>query len=91
MQGTNYLNRFNNVLTNFSKLLMVPQLSSALSVAAPLVQGVEELLGINNGSLHLGFHQLFSKGGGNLQPGYIAVILAQENDISESRLWVVDG
>ena len=91
MQGTNYLDRFINVLTNFSKLLTVPQLSAALSVASPLVHGVEELLGVNNGTLHLGFHQLFSKGGGNLQPGYIAVILAQESEISKSRLWVVDG
>ncbi len=91
MQGANYLNRFINVLTNFSKLLIVPQLSSTLSVAAPLVQGVEELLGVNNGALHLGFHQLFSKGGGNLQPGYTAVILAEENKINRNRLWVVDG
>ena len=84
MQGENYLDRLINVLSGFSNLLAVPQLSAAINVAAPLVHGVQELLGI---------HQLFNKDSGNLRPGYTAILLAQDDpakQVKPQELWVVD-
>ncbi len=94
MQGEDFLNRFIKVMGDFSNILVVPQLSAALSVAEPIAKGVEELLGVTNGDLHLGLHQAFvgGEGGGanTLKAGYIAAILAEENELDASKLWVVN-
>lgn len=94
MQGEAYINRFIKVMGDFAGLLAVPQLSAALSVAGPVADGVQELLGVSNGALHLGLHQAFTgKGGGGaneLKAGYIAVILAEEAEVAKNRLWVID-
>jgi hypothetical protein len=94
MQGQDNLNQFIKVMGDFADILVVPQLSAALSVAGPIAQGIEELLGASNGDLHLGLHQAFvGKGGGDsnlLKAGYIAVILAQESEINANNLWVVN-
>ena len=90
MRGKNYLNNFISILENFSKLLTVPQLSAALTVAAPLAQGVEKLFGIGEMMPRLRFHQLFSTTSGNLQAGYIIVILAEEDQIHTDQLWAVN-
>ena len=79
---------------DFAGLLAVPQLSAALNVAGPVANGVQELLGVSNGALHLGLHQVFTgRGGGGaneLKAGYIAVILAQEGEVDKDRLWIVE-
>lgn len=94
MQGQDYLNRFIKVMGDFASILVVPQLSAALSVAVPIAKGIEDLLGASNGDLHLGLHQAFvGKGGGNtnlLKAGYIAAILAQESELNANNLWVVN-
>jgi hypothetical protein len=94
MQGQDYLNRFIKVMGDFANILVVPQLSAALSVAVPIAKGIEDLLGASNGDLHLGLHQAFlGKGGGNtnlLKAGYIAAILAQESELNANNLWVVN-
>jgi hypothetical protein len=94
MEGTDYLNRFIKVMGDFANILVVPQLSTALNVAGPIAKGVEELLGVSNGNLHLGLHQSFvgKEGGGAniLKAGYIAAILAEESNLDPSKLWVVD-
>jgi hypothetical protein len=93
MQGQDNLNKFIKVMGDFANILVVPQLSAAISVAGPIAKGIEELLGASNGDLHLGLHQAFvGKGGGNtnlLKAGYIAVILAQETELNANNLWVI--
>ncbi len=94
MQGEDYLNRFIKVMGDFSSILVVPQLSTALNVAGPIAKGVEELLGVSNGDMHLGLHQSFvGKGGGStncLKAGYIAAILAEEEELDTNGLWVMN-
>lgn len=93
MQGSNVLRNVMGVLGEFSKLLVVPQLSAALAIAGPIVNGLQTLVGNNqNGTLHLGFRQTFTEAGGNggndFHPGYIAVIAEDETQIKRENLWV---
>jgi hypothetical protein len=93
MQGQDYVKRFINVLSDFAGLVAVPQLSAALTVAGPVANGIEELLGGSDGQMHLGLHQAFvHKGGGanELRPAYFAAILATEAAVDPAALWVVD-
>jgi hypothetical protein len=94
MQGQDNLNQFIKVMGDFANILVVPQLSAALSVAVPIAKGIEDLLGASNGDLHLGLHQAFVGKGGSgtnlLKAGYIAAILAQESELDANNLWVVD-
>lgn len=86
IEGQNYLNAFIKVLGDFSSLLAVPQLSSALSVAKPLANGLQALFGA--GSLHLGLHNAFAP---DSTGGYYAAVRATEQQIKKSELWVVDN
>lgn len=91
MQGSDSLGSFIKVLGDFSSLLVVPQLSAALAVATPLANGITELVGATDGQLVLGLHDTWTAqaGGANLlREKYFAVILAQDQDIREERLWV---
>jgi hypothetical protein len=94
MEGSDYLNQFIKVMGDFANILVVPQLSVALNVIGPIADGVEELLGVSNGNLHLGLHQAYvgKEGGGsnNLKAGYIAAILAEERELNADKLWVVN-
>jgi hypothetical protein len=75
VEGKNFSANMIKLLGDFSKLLVVPQLSAALAVAGPLVNGVQMLLG-SNGDMQLGLHQTFTSGGGaaTLRAGYFAVV-----------------
>lgn len=86
IEGQNYLNSFIKVLGDFSSLLAVPQLSSALNVAGPLANGLQALFGA--GSLHLGLHDAFAVDGTG---GYYAAIRATEQQINKNDLRVVDN
>lgn len=91
MQGKDDVKSFLKVLGDFSSLLVVPQLSAALAVATPLANGVAELVGATNGSLVLGLHDTWTggAGGGNLlREKYFVVILAEDFEIDETKLWV---
>lgn len=90
MEGSNDLKSLLKVLGDFSKLLAAPQLSAALAVAGPVASGVQDLLSGGNGKMAMGLHETFSNEGGHseLRPGYIAVILATEQEIDRNRLWV---
>jgi hypothetical protein len=90
MEGKNYVGSVIKVLGDLSGLLVVPQLSTALSIAAPIAAGVQDLLGGKNGELHLGLHQAFTcgDGGAELRPGFIAVLLGDEKDYPKNELWV---
>src|SRR6185437_6162771 len=60
MEGTNLIAGFIKTMGDFAGLLMLPQLSAAVSVATPIASGVEQLLKNANGGLHLGLHQAFA-------------------------------
>jgi hypothetical protein len=66
MEGKNPLKDFIGVLGGFAKLLAVPQLSAALSVAQPLTVGIQALFG--GGGMHLGYRDTFV-GGVATEPG----------------------
>lgn len=92
VKGENYLNNFLGVMSDFAKLLTVPQLSTALTVAEPLSKGIQTLFGGKSG-MHLGFHDTFvgnSPAGNVLEAGYFALIRAKVNSVDENSLYVVD-
>ena len=93
MKGQNYLSSFIKVMGDFSKLLIVPQLSAALAIAEPVANGIQTLLnGAEDGRLALGLHQSFTGAGGgganDLKSGYVAVIAGDETKIKREKLWV---
>ena len=92
--GKNDVKSFLKVLGDFSNLLMVPQLSAALTIATPLANGLSELVGATTNNLMLGLQQTWSSGtggGASLRAGYVAVVLAKDDEIDRDRLWVIDG
>lgn len=94
MKGKDFVGAVTKVLGDLSKLLMAPQLSSALSIAIPVASGVQDLLGGESGQIHLGIHQSFTGtagGGAILRGGYIAIIRAPEASYPREKLWVCDG
>jgi hypothetical protein len=92
MEGKNYLSSALKVMGDLSGLLVVPQLSAALAIAGPIATGVQDLLSGGNGQMDLGLHQTFTGaggGGGNeLRPGYIAVVLAEEDSYKAEQFWI---
>lgn len=92
--GKNEVKSFLKVLGDFSNLLMVPQLSTALAIATPLANGLAELVGATENKLTLGLHQTWTGGSGGaaqLRAGYFAVILADDNQLEDRKLWVEKG
>ncbi|WP_437675040.1 hypothetical protein [Sorangium sp. So ce131] len=89
LPGKNYLGGFLKTLSSFSMLLAAPQVSSVLALAAPLGEGIQELLsGDAGGRLHLGV--LESCAADDLRSTYIAAIRATAGQIRPDSLWVVD-
>ncbi len=72
------------IVSDFSSLLAVPQLTAALSVAQPLANNVEQLVGLGDNQFRLGYHNTFTsaQGGGfnDLRPQYIAIIATHSDD-----------
>jgi len=89
MQGKNDVRALLGVLGSFSKLLVVPQLSAALSIAGPLADGISQLIGISDARPTLRFHDAWTGGGANpLRSGYF-VVLADEPDARKSEKFSV--
>ena len=92
MEAKNYLSSAIKVMGDLSGMLVVPQLSAALAIAGPIASGVQELLSGGSGQMDLGLHQSFTGAGGgganDLKPGYIAILLADENKYDPERFWV---
>ncbi|ODV35773.1 hypothetical protein [Microcystis aeruginosa] len=88
------IGKFIKTMGRFSALLPVPEFSSVLKIAEPVYRGIEDLIGIGNSQLELGYQQTFSEkgGGGNndLRAGYFVAILAEENQLNGSTLCVVN-
>jgi hypothetical protein len=72
------------IVSDFSTLLAVPQLTGVLSVVRPLANSVEQLIGLGDNQFRLGYHNTFTSpdsGGSNeLRPQYIAVIASYVED-----------
>ncbi len=81
MEGKNTLQSFVKVMGDFSKLLIVPEVSAALNLALPLANGVQDLLSGTNREIDLGLHQSFTGAGGGganvLRSGYYVVLKAE--------------
>jgi hypothetical protein len=93
MKGNNQLSAALKVVSDISSLLAVPQLSSVLTIAAPLANGVQGLLASAASGLQIGLEQTFSSGTGGantLRAGYFVAVGAPEADVRPGRLWVVD-
>lgn len=94
MAASNPIDKFLKTIGRFSELLPVPELSSVLKLAEPVCRGIEDLLDMGDRRLELGYQQTFSEanGGGSnvLRAGYFAVILAEEHQLNNDTLCVVN-
>ncbi len=94
LAGTNQLQAVIGILKGFSDLVG-PPLASALTIADQVGAGMQQLMGVTDGQVHLGYHQQFgSQGGGGanvLRPGYIAVVLANADEVKPGDLSVIAG
>jgi hypothetical protein len=94
MQGKNDVKSLLKVLGEFSKLLVVPQLSSVIAVAAPLSDGIAELVGASDQQPELRLQDQWTGTGvpdGNiLRSGYFTVISAKDGEIKPEELHVKD-
>jgi len=78
------------LLAGFSSLIQ-PPIGQALAVAEQVTLGARDLFAAGQGGVHLGFHEtLTSEGGGGqvLRPGYLAVLLAGQDEVATERLSV---
>jgi len=95
VRGNDMTNRIVKVLGDFATLLVSPPLSAAIGLASKIASGVEEVLDAGEGQLHLGIHDSFTGNGGpaasQLREGYIAAILATEDQVEKDRLWVTNS
>jgi hypothetical protein len=90
VKGDNLIANLMSTLGNFAKLLAVPQLSSALDIAAPLAEGVQALA--SGAGMHLGYHNSFvdATGSGNfLSTGYQVIVRSDDRKLLD-RLMVID-
>ncbi len=93
LKSTDYLASFLQVLGDLGTQINSLPLSLSLNLVKPLIEGVEGLLGVKGGELHLGLHQLFNaagQGAARLETGYIAVIHSTEQLLDPLQLWIVD-
>jgi hypothetical protein len=93
MQADDMLQRFLDVVSSFSGLLAVPQLSAAINIAGSVSKGVEQILGIGTNRLMLGYQQTFAGTGGSTQlgPAHIVLLNAQSGSTKPEHYWVRNG
>lgn len=86
------MDAFLKTLGSFSALLSQPAISAALTVAAPLANGVQNLLGASDNLLCVGLDQTFTgtDAGQPLADQYFAVFRA-DDQVDVNRLQQVDG
>lgn len=83
--------KFLNVMGDFAKVVVVPQLSALISLAQPVAKGLQSLF-TNPDAIRLGYHNVFFGAGETpaLQQRCIALIRAKENDVPRLKLFVKD-
>jgi hypothetical protein len=98
-QQTNRVDAALDVLQTISAL-PIPSLAPALTVAQQVTSAAQRLVQNADGAVHLDFHQSFvaSHGDGQhpqpgsvLRPMYLAVLLADESQVSPGTLRVIDN
>jgi hypothetical protein len=92
--GKNDIKSFLKVLGDFSNLLMVPQLSTAIAIATPLANGLSGLVGATENRLVLGLHQTWTAGTAGAAPlrsGYFAVLLEDQAKVDNDKFWIQNG
>jgi hypothetical protein len=89
--GTNNVKSMIKLLGDFSKLLVVPQLSAALAIAAPLADGISEMVGATAAKPQLRLHDTWTANNGSLRSGYFVVISSPLGRHQAATLWVKGG
>jgi hypothetical protein len=87
LPGRNDLTQLLQVLGDFSKVLAVPQISTALTFAQPLVGGIQSLVGADDTQLALRLHDSFTQGS-TLKPGYLGVVAKPSGSLVNAKLSV---
>ncbi len=92
--ATDWIDKFISTLGRFTKPLPTPELSTVLNIAEPLYGGIQDLFGVGQTRLELGYQQTFtgagSGGGNDLQPGYFVTILAVDRQVDEDSLCIIN-
>jgi hypothetical protein len=95
MQASDLMKSFLDVISSFTGLLMAPQFSSALNITSIVSKSVDQLLGVGEQHMILGYQRTFESagGGGNadLRPAYIVLINAPRGTYEATQLWIKDG
>jgi len=95
MQASDMMKRFLDVVGSFATLVAVPQFSTVLNVARILTNGADQLLGVGEKQMLLGYQRTFESAGGggdaDLRPAYIAIINAPSGTYAPGQLWIEDG
>jgi hypothetical protein len=92
MQASNPILKFMETLGRFSKFLPTGQISSfsgAVDISKAIYQGIEDLIGAGSGQLELGYQTTLSDPIDKV--GYFAVILAEEQELDKTNLYVQEN
>jgi hypothetical protein len=90
LKGTNYLKGTIGILKDFSGLVGAP-LGQTLDIAEKVSTGLQNLFTDSKGEVALAFHKQYvaaGGGGGELRPGYIALVAADPKKFKQDKLSV---
>jgi len=88
--GTDYIGSALGLLENFGGLVSVP-LGQAVQVAQAVNKGIDDLIAVADGRVHLSLHQALISGSNrsnSLREGFLAVILATPEQLDRTKLSV---
>lgn len=90
--GTDYIGAALGLLENFGGLVSVP-LGQAVQVAQAVNKGIDDIIAAADGRVHLSLHQAFISGEGAnaLRAGFVAVVLATEEQINPEALSIKEN
>ena len=91
VKGADDVKTLLKVLGDFSKVLAVPQLSSALGFAAPLADGISDLLGVKGNRSVLRLRDAFSKPANPLQSQFLVIVGATDGELDETKISMEAG
>ncbi len=95
MVTDNVLVRFVDVMSSMAALTSMPQLSTAVTVAGTVSDGVQQLLGVGQSKVVLAYQDTFvgagAIGGSPLAPTHVALFNAPKGRYPAEQLWLVDS
>ena len=93
LERSSYLGAAMALLTDFSGLV-APPLSTAVTIAGKVADGIQEVLAAGEEEIVLGLHEAFTAPGSGsaneLAPGHVAVVKAREDELDPATLSVGD-